>query len=150
MSVLSDELSKPEYQGLSDQSAADAVNAKTVTVSQLVPIWQVKEHAILNGYWPLVKAGQLDANATKAGLCVSVIDWIDDPKMQSIDMGKAEVLGMIGGLVSFSLMTQQQADALIAMGSKVVSWTSTVGLPEVGIGLVQNARKEIESSEVLV
>lgn len=143
MSVLSDELSKPQYAGLSDQQAADAVNAKTVTVSQLVPIWQVKEHAILNGYWPLVKAGQLDANATKAGLCVSVIDWIDDPKMQSIDVSKAEVLGMIGGLVSFSLMTQSQADALIAMGSKTVSWTSTVGLPEVGIGLVINARKEI-------
>lgn len=143
MSVLSDELSKPQYAGLSDQQAADAVNAKTEIVSQLVPIWQVKEHAILNGYWPLVKAGQLDANATKVGLCVSVIDWIDDPKMQSIDMSKAEVLGMIGGLVSFSLMSQQQADALIAMGSKVVSWTSTVGLPEVGIGLVHNARLEI-------
>lgn len=143
MSLLSSELSKPEYRGLTDQQAADAVNAKTVTVSQLVPIWQVKEHAILNGYWPLVKAGQLDANATKAGLCVSVIDWIDDPKMQSIDVNKAEVLGMIGGLVSFSLMTQSQADALIAMGSKVVPWTSTVGLPEVGIGLVINARKEI-------
>lgn len=144
MSILSDELSKPEYQGLTDQQAADAVNAKTEIVSQLVPIWQVKEHAILNGYWPLVKAGQLDANATKAGLCVSVIDWIDDPKMQNIDMSKAEVLGMIGGLVSFSLMTQSQADALIAMGSKVVSWTSTVGLPEIGIGLVRNARLEIE------
>lgn len=143
MSVLSDELSKPEYQGLSDQQAADAINAKTEIVSQLVPIWQVKEHAILNGYWPLVKAGQLDANATKAGLCLSVIDWIDDPKMQSIDVSKAEVLGMIGGLVSFSLMTQSQADALIAMGSKTVSWTSTVSLPEVGIGLVINARKEI-------
>lgn len=143
MSVLSDELSKPEYQGLTDQQAADAVNAKTVVVNQLVPIWQVKEHAILNGYWPLVKAGQLDANATKAGLCLSVIDWIDDPKMQSIDVSKAEVLGMIGGLVSFGFMTQQQADALIAMGTKVASWTSTVGLPEVGIGLVRNARLEI-------
>jgi hypothetical protein len=143
MSILSDELSKQQYSTLTDQQAADAVNAKTVTVSQLVPIWQVKEHAILNGYWPLVKAGQLDANPTKAGLCLSVIDWIDDPKMQAIDVSKAEVLGMIGGLVSFSLMTQQQADALIAMGSKVVSWTSTVGLPEVGIGLVINARKEM-------
>lgn len=143
MSVLSDELSKPQYAGLSDQQAADAINAKTVVVNQLVPIWQVKEHAILNGYWPLVKAGQLDANQTKAGLCVSVIDWIDDPKMQSIDVSKAEVLGMIGGLVNFSLMTQSQADALVAMGSKAVSWTSTVGLPEVGIGLVINARLEI-------
>jgi len=35
MSVLSDELSKPQYAGLSDQQAADAVNAKTVVVQQL-------------------------------------------------------------------------------------------------------------------
>jgi hypothetical protein len=143
MSVLSDELSKPEYAGLSDQAAADAVNAKTVVVNQLVPIWQVKEHAILNGYWPMVKAGQLDANPTKAGLCVSVIDWIDDPKLSTIDVNLPEVQTMLGGLVSFSLLTQSQANEVVAMGTKVVSWTSTVGLPEVGIGLVQNARKEM-------
>jgi len=29
MSVLSDELSKPEYQGLTDQQAADAINGDT-------------------------------------------------------------------------------------------------------------------------
>jgi hypothetical protein len=143
MSILSDELSKPEYANLSDQAAADAINAKTVTATQLVPIWQVKEHAILNGYWPLVKAGQLDSDLSKAGLCVSVIDWIDDPKMQSIDVNKAEVQGMLSGLVAFQLMSQQEANELIAMGSKSIAWTISVGLPEVGIGLVINARKEI-------
>lgn len=143
MSVLSDELSKPEYIGLSDQQAADAINAKTEIIEVLVPIWQAKEHAILNGYWPLLKAGQLDSDPLKAGLCVSVIDWIDDPKMQSIDVNLQSVNDMLLGLVSFSLMTQQQADEVIAMGSKVVPWTQTVGLPEVGIGLVINARKEI-------
>ena len=150
MSPLATELAKPEYAGLSDQQAADAINAKVETVSQLVPIWEVKQHAILNGYWPLVKAGQLDANQTKAGLCVSVIDWIDDPKLSTIDVNLPEVQGMLAGLVSFSLMTQAQANEVIAMGSKEVSWTSTVGLPEVGIGLVQNARIELAENEVLV
>ena len=150
MSPLATELSKPEYAGLLDQAAADAINAKVETVSQLVPIWEVKQHAILNGYWPLVKAGQLDANATKAGLCVSVIDWIDDPKLSTIDVNLPEVQGMLSGLVSFSLMTQNQVNEVIALGSKTVSWTSTVGLPEVGIGLVQNARIELAENEVLV
>ena len=143
LEALRIELAKPEYTGLSDQEAADAINAKTEVVTQLVPIWQVKQHAILNGYWPLVKAAQLDANPAKAGLCLSVIDWVDDPKMQTIDVNLPEVQGMLGGLVSFSLMTQTQANEVIAMGSKVVSWTSTVGLPEIGIGLVRNARKEM-------
>lgn len=32
MSILSDELAKPEYAGLTDQQAADAINAKTVNL----------------------------------------------------------------------------------------------------------------------
>jgi hypothetical protein len=57
---------------------------------------------------------------------------------------------MLTQLVGATLLTQAQAADIIAMGSKVVSWTSTVGLPEIGIGLVINARKEMEASEVLV
>lgn len=143
MSILADELRKPQYQNLSDQAAADAINAKTVTVEIVVPIWQIKEHAIVNGYWPLVKAGQLDANPAKAGLCLSVIDWIDDPKIQTIDVHLGAVQQMLGGLTSFGLMASAQSAEIVAMGYKTVSWTSSVGLPEIGVGLVQNARKEI-------
>ena len=35
--ALIDELKKPEYQGLTDQQAADAINAKTVVVRSPVP-----------------------------------------------------------------------------------------------------------------
>ena len=150
MSILSDELSKPEYVGLSDQAAADAINAKTVVVSQLVPIWQMKQHAITSGYWLPLKVGQADGDANKAGLCISVMDWINDVRMSSIDVQLPSVAAMIGGLVAFQIMTQTQADELIAMGSKTVSWTSTVGLPEIGIGLVINARKEMAASEVTI
>lgn len=150
MSVLSDELSKPEYVGLSDQQAADTINAKTVVVSQLVPIWQMKQHAITSGYWLPLKAGQFDQDVLKAGLCTSVMDWISDIRMTSIDVHLPSVNDMILGLVSFQVMTQAQANELIAMGSKSVSWTSTVGLPEIGIGLVINARKEIAASEVRI
>jgi len=150
VSVLSDELSKQQYVGLSDQQAADAINAKTATVSQLVPIWQMKQHAITSGYWLPLKVGQADGDANKAGLCISVMDWINDVRMSSIDVQLPSVAAMIGGLVAFQIMTQMQAAEIIAMGSKVVSWTSTVGLPEVGIGLVINARKEIAASEVRI
>ena len=143
MSILSDELSKPEYADLSDQQAADAINAKTVAIRVIVPNTKIKEHAILNSYWPVVKAGQLSSNPQMAGLCVSVIDWIDDPKISNTDMDIAGVQSMIDGLVNFNLMTQQQANALDAFADAIVSWTSQNGLPEVGIGLVINARKEI-------
>lgn len=144
LTTLAEELSKPEYAGMTDQQAADAVNAKTVASTRLVPIWELKQHAILNGYWPLVKAGQLNSDPQVAGLCLSVIDWVEDPKLQTIDLTLAPVQGMIAGLVSFGLLTQAQANAVMEMKDVVLTWTQSVGLPEVGIGLVINARKEIE------
>ena len=143
MNALIEELSKPEYASLTDQEAADAINAKTVDVAVKVPNWKIKQHAVLNGYWPVVKAGQLDADTAKAGLCMTIIDWIEDARISTTDFSLSQVQSMIAGLVTFGLITQAQADELSAMATETVSWTSTVGLPEVGIGLVGNARKEI-------
>lgn len=143
MNELIAELSKPEYNNMGDQEAANAVNAKTVDVTVRVPNWKIKQHAVLNGYWAAVKAGQGDPDVAKAALCTTIIDWIDDARMETTDFDLPAVQQMIGGLVSFGLITQVQADELGAMASETVSWTSTVGLPEIGIGLVQNARKGI-------
>jgi hypothetical protein len=57
VSILSDELSKPQYASMTDQQAADAINAKTVSVEQTVAIHKLKEYAILSGIWPKLKAG---------------------------------------------------------------------------------------------
>jgi hypothetical protein len=139
---LADELAKPEYASLTDQEAADAINSKTVVVSQLVPNWQIKQHAILNGYWPVVKAGQLDADPQKAGLCLSVIDWVDDSRIQNTDMNLPGVQTMIGGLVQFGLVTDMLASQLFAMSQATIAWTKHVGVGEVGRGIIQNLRRE--------
>jgi hypothetical protein len=145
VSILSDELSKPQYAALTDQQAADAVNAKTVTVQQTVAIHKLKEYAIINAVWPKLKAGQANSNPVVAALCVSVLDWVDDPRISTLDVNKPEVQAMLDGLVSAGIMSSSNKADVVAMGSKVVSWTSQNGLPEIGIGLVQNARKEINA-----
>jgi hypothetical protein len=145
VSILSDELSKPQYVGLSDQQAADAINAKTVTVQETVQIHKLKEYAIINGIWPELKVGQASSNPQVAALCVSVLDWVDDPRISTLDVNKPEVQAMLDGLVSAGIMSSSNKADVVAMGSKVVSWTSQNGLPEIGIGLVQNARKEINA-----
>lgn len=140
LDALKAELAKPEYAGLSDQEAANAINAKIVTVSQLVPNWQIKQHAILNGYWPSVKAGQLATDPQKAGLCLSVIDWVDDSRIQNTDMELPGVQAMIAGLVGFQLISQTLANELFAMASVSIPWTQVNGIGEVGIGYVKAAR----------
>lgn len=145
MDELIRELSKPEYANMSDAEAASVINAKTVPVRALVPNWKMKQHAILAGYWPLVKAGQLDANQQKAGLCLSVIDWIDDPKISNTDMDLPGVQAMIAGLVLVGLITESQAEELNLLGTELVPWTRSNNLPELGIGLIQNARSQINA-----
>lgn len=144
MNELVIELSKPEYANMSDKEAADAINAKTVNKTVNVENWRIKEHAILNGYWASIKAGQLDADPQKAGLCVSVIDWFLDSTISTTNINSSGVQTMLGALVAYNFMTQAQANEVVAMSNKTVSWTSTVNLPEIGIGLIQNARKEIK------
>jgi hypothetical protein len=145
MSILSDELSKPQYASMTDQQAADAINAKTVSVEQTVAIHKLKEYAILNGIWPKLKAGQANSNPVVAALCVSVLDWVDDPRISTLDVNKPEVQAMLDGLVSAGIMSSSNKADVVAMGSHTASWTSQNGLPEVGIGLVINARKEINA-----
>ncbi len=140
---LVDELRKPQYQSMSDAEAAAAINAKTVAIRQLVPNWKIKQTAILSGYWAAVKAGQLSANTIAAGLCVSVIDWITDPKIESTDMDIPGVQQMIDGLLSFGFITTQQANDLDALADSTEPWTQSVGLDVVGDGHARSARLEI-------
>ena len=143
MSVLSDELSKLAYASLTDQQAADAINAKAVFVLESVSIATLKECAIVQGIWPKLKAGLTSSNSQVQALCLSVVDWVEDPRMSTINVNKPEVQAMLSALVAAGILTQEQMNEVVTMGTKLVPWTSAVGLPEVGIGLVQNARKEI-------
>lgn len=138
--ILAAELAKPEYANLSPQAAADAVNAKTVTVRQPVPTWRVRQAAIEGGYWAaLVQARDVTETAA---LAINVLAWIDDQSgtIQAVDLDSAAAQYMVAALVAAGLVSQAQAAALSALGDHTVAWTTSVGLPEVGIGLVNNAR----------
>lgn len=138
MDELIAELSQPQYAALSDQQAADAVNAKRVAVRRPVPTWLVRQTAIELGVWPaLVAAG--------TPLTVSVLAWIDDQSgtIQSVDLDRPSVQAILAGLVQAGIVTQAQAATLDGLADADIPWTESAGLPEVGIGLVINARRLI-------
>jgi hypothetical protein len=144
LTPLIEELSKPEYAGLSDEAAADAVNAKTVSVRELVPCWLVKQLAIESGYWAAIKIASQSSDVPLAvrGVALSAVDWIDDSsgKIQNVDMDSTAVLAMLGGLFAAGLLTQSQSDDLQALADQTKRWVDVVGLGTVGIGYVKNAR----------
>jgi hypothetical protein len=144
---LVEELSLPEYSELTDQEAADAINAKLIPVRSVVETWQVKQFLIEQSIWPALKLTAQDTNIPGVirGLCISVVDWVDDAagKVRTVDLDLPSVVAMIGGLVSAGLATEEQATSLRALGDQLLPWPVANGLSEIGVGFVRNARKEI-------
>jgi hypothetical protein len=142
---LREELARDAYAGLDDQAAAAAINARRVTVRRPVPTWLVRQAAIEGGFWPsLVEARSSPSPHTRA-LAISALAWIDDQSgtIQTIDLDRPSVVALIGSLVAAEIATTAQADAVRALGDAEIPWTESVGLPEVGIGLIRNARRSL-------
>ena len=143
LSALATKIAAPQYAGLSDQLLAEAVNGLRVTVRRPVPTWQVRQTAIEGGYWPaLIEARESTTPAIRA-LAITVLAWIDDQSgtIQSVDMDRVAVVNMRASLVQAGICSQPQADALSALADALIPWTESVGLPEIGVGLVINARR---------
>ena len=141
--ALIDELKQPQYATMSDQEAADAVNAKTVTIRQPVAAERVQASAISTGLWAIVKiAAQNTALPNPPrGAAMSFVDWIEAGRPIDMDGGTVQGVGQV--LLSYNLATQPQLDALQALADTAARWVDTVGIGEVGIGYVYNARKAI-------
>ena len=141
--ALIDELRKPEYAGLTDQQAADAVNAKTVTIRQPVAAERVQAAAIASGLWAIVKiAAQNTALPNPPrGAAMSFVDWIEAGRPIDMDGGTVQGVGAV--LLAYNLATQDQLDALQALADTAARWVDVQGIGEVGIGYVINARKAI-------
>jgi hypothetical protein len=145
LSALAAKIAEPQYAGLSDQALADAINALRVPVRRPVPTWQVRQTAIESGYWPLLVEARESTTPAVRALAITVLAWIDDQSgtIQSVDMDRPAVVGMRAALVEAGICSQPQAEALSALADASIPWTESVGLPEVGVGLVINARRSI-------
>jgi len=141
--ALIDELKQPQYATMSDQEAADAVNAKTVTIRQPVAADRVQAAAIASGLWAIVKiAAQNTALPNPPrGAAMSFVDWIEAGRPIDMDGGTVQGVGQV--LLAYNLATQPQLDALQALADTAARWVDTVGIGEVGIGFVINARRAI-------
>ena len=140
---LAAKIAEPQYAGLSDQLLADAVNGLRVSVRRPVPTWLVRQTAIEGGYWSaLIEARESTTPAVRA-LAITVLAWVDDQSgtIQAVDMDRPAVVGMRAALVQAGICSQAQADALSALADASIPWTESVGLGEVGIGMIVNARR---------
>jgi hypothetical protein len=142
MDALTQALAEPQFVGMADQQIADALNTRRVTVRRPVPTWLVRQYAIEQGFWPSLIEARDSGDSQSKRLTITVLAWIDDQSgtIQTVDMDRPAVVQMLQALTLLSIITPDQADALSAMASTSIPWTESVGIGEVGIGNIQNAR----------
>ena len=143
MQILIDELRKAEYQGLSDQAAADAINAKIVPIRVPVDLWMVVEHASRNGYRAKLELARLDPSSPCRETAINILEYINSPRLQTVDMDLPSTREMLGAMVLCQFTTQALADELIALGDSHRAWADHVGIGKVGDGTIKSARSMI-------
>jgi hypothetical protein len=143
LQVLAAKIREPQYAGLSDQLLADAINGLRVSVRCPVPTYLVRRQACEGLYWSDLIDACESSDVMLKKLARAMMIWINDTSgtVQTIDMDLPAVVFVMGSLVSLGVITQAQADALSALADASIPWTESVGLPEIGVGLIVNARR---------
>jgi len=140
MQALIDELRKAEYQALSDQAAADRINAKIVPIRVPVDLWMVVEHASRNGYRAKLELARLDPLSPCRETAINILEYINSPRLQTVDMDLPSTREMIGAMVLCQFTSQALADELIALGDSHQAWVDHVGIGKVGDGTIRSLR----------
>lgn len=141
--ALCDELKKLDYQGKTDQEAADMINAKTEVVRRPVSCAALKAFAIREGFYASIEDSCGSDNVGERRLCKNIKAWIDDigGRLETVDMDDAKVQDMLVGLVGYNIVDADDANALSHMANVTVKWTELNNYEEMGIGLIQAARR---------
>ena len=142
-SALLDELRKPEYQGLSDQAAADQINAKTVTVRVLVDLWQIEEYARRNGIRQSLKRAEGNAQHPCQGIAIDILAYITSPRTEKLDVDLAETQAMFGAMVSCGFATEAHVGEMMALANETKRWVDLNGVSNQSADSIRVARDEL-------
>ena len=140
METLLDELRKTEYQSLSDQAAADAINAKTLTVRVLVDLWQIEEYARRNGIRQALKRAEGNAQHACQGIAIDILAYITSPRTEKLDVDLAETQAMFGAMVSCGFATQAQVGEMMALANETKRWVDLNGVGNQSADSIRVAR----------
>ena len=143
METLLDELRKAEYASLSDQAAADRINAKTLTVRKPVDLWMVVEHSSRNGYRAKLELARANGNHPCQETAINILEYINSPRLQTVDMDLPPTRGIVNALVQCQFATQAMADELLALADHAVRWVDSNNVGNQSADSVRVARDEL-------
>ena len=140
--ALDAELSLPQYAAMTDQQAADAIMAKTVTVRRPVDSGLLMDAAMALGIWERLESaappGSVDPPAAYARTMMTRLK-----ETRPVDLDNAAVSTLVQNCIQHGLIQVSEAQTINAMADTVIRWVDSNGIGEVGIGAVQNSRRRI-------
>ena len=140
--ALIDELKQPQYQTMTDQQAADAINAKTVVVRSPVDSGKLMDACMAAGIWAAFEAAnQPGSSDPPASLARTMMERLKQPR--PLDFDNPAVQQNVAECIQHGLITPEQQQQLDTMANAVVPWVNAEGIGECGIGFVINARRAI-------
>ncbi|WP_347264679.1 hypothetical protein [Nitrobacter sp.] len=115
-STLADEISLPQYTGMSDGEIAAALNAVSAATRRAVPLASLLAAAALNGAYAAVKATaeSTDTPAQVRGVCASVLVLLSGV-FQEIDLDDPRVQTSLGTLAQAGVLTAAQMGEIDAL-----------------------------------
>lgn len=131
---LRQELGRPEYAGLDAEQIRAAIYAVDRPTRQLVPLWRVKRALVEAQEWPMIVAGQTNPDVTVAGLCITIVSYVDDPRFEHLDMDLPSTRAMMAGAVSAGLTSKATVEAIDAMADGLISRAAELGIAEYHAG----------------
>ena len=140
MQALIDELKKPEYASLSDQAAADRINAKTVTIRVLVDLWQIEEYARRNGIRQSLRRAEGNAQHPCQGIAIDILAYITSPRTEKLDVDLPETQEMFGAMVSCGFATEANVGEMLALANETKRWVDLNGAGNQSADSVRVAR----------
>lgn len=147
MQALIDELSKQEYASLSDQAAADVINAKTLTIRVPVPTADAITHASTEGYYSEIKDASEQPPSTPGtaqsqcrAAAINIRAFVESPKTINIDMDSQSATSMKSAMVGCGFATPLQVASLDALANRTVKWVDHYGHGNQSADSIQVAR----------
>jgi len=140
LTLLIEELKKPEYQQLTDNEAAVAINAKTVIVRQPVKLSQIEEHASRRGYRAKLEKAAVNSSSPCQEIAINVLTYIKSTRFEEIDVDSNDVQAIFASMIECGFLLQEHVDELIALGNQTVRWIDFIGFGTVGDGHVKSLR----------
>lgn len=124
------------YAAMDDSPVADTLNVADRPGKRSVPASEVRTYVLLNGLWPRIQAvAASSGDPLHQGTAITILQTLAPNSFDMIRMTDPAIYGavsqMLATMVEAGAMTEDNRNAMLALGDAMISRATELGLPMV-------------------